>query len=269
VTRASGGRVARVLLIHWNEDEARERARRLARAGHDVTPFWQASGRAPLERLREKPPDAFVIDLARRPSQGRDMATWLRAQAPTRGVPLVLVGATREMAAQLRGLLPDAPRTTWRSLPKALQRALASPPERPANPGVLAGYSGTPLPRKLGIKAGTAVRLIGAPDDFAATLGELPEGASLVTRGQAPVVVAFLRSRRELAARFPRATAAAEDGGRVWLAWPKKASGVATDVTETHVRAHGLENGWVDFKICAIDATWSGLAFARRKVGGR
>jgi len=129
-----------------------------------------------------------------------------------------------------------------------------------------AGYSGTPLPKKLGIKDRSTVALANAPADFAATLGSLPAGATLHAnpRGRRDLTVWFVRSLKELRAAIPRMVTASKQGG-VWIAWPKKASGIATDVSETEVRALGLAAGLVDHKICAINATWSGLRFALRK----
>ncbi len=129
------------------------------------------------------------------------------------------------------------------------------------------GYSGTPLPKKLGIKAGSAVALLGAPADFESTLGGVPEGVRFKkqARGKADVILLFARSRTELRRRFPSAANAVAETGRLWMCWPKKASGVATDLTQDAVRGQGLDNGFVDYKIAAIDATWSGLCFARRK----
>lgn len=128
-----------------------------------------------------------------------------------------------------------------------------------------AGYSGTPLPKKLGIKEGSTVAAIRAPDDFAKTLGKLPAGARLHSnpRGKRNLTVWFVRSLKELRAAIPRMVKASKQG-HVWMAWPKKASGVTTDVSETQVRELGLAAGLVDFKICAIDHTWSGLCFALR-----
>jgi hypothetical protein len=129
----------------------------------------------------------------------------------------------------------------------------------------MVGYSGTPLPRKLGIKEGSVTALLGAPDGFEATLGPLPDGARLRRdgRGHPDLVVAFGRSRAELARRWDSAERL---GAPIWIAWPKKASGVATDLDENAVRDHGLARGWVDHKVAAIDETWSGLRFARRKT---
>ena len=128
-----------------------------------------------------------------------------------------------------------------------------------------AGYSGTPLPKKLGITEGKTVALAGAPAEFVATLGRLPAGAALHQnpRGRRDLTICFVRSLKELRAAIPRMVAASRQGG-VWFAWPKQASGIATDVSETEVRMLGLAAGLVDHKICAIDATWSGLRFVRR-----
>lgn len=130
----------------------------------------------------------------------------------------------------------------------------------------MAGYSGTPLPQKLGIEAGHRLALIGAPRGFLDVLGALPEGVSVSAdaRGAADVVVFFVDRRVELAKRFGGVARRLSEAGGLWVAWPKKASGVATDVTETEVRAIGLAAGLVDNKVCAIDETWSGLRFVIR-----
>ena len=109
--------------------------------------------------------------------------------------------------------------------------------------------------------------LVDAPDGFPALLGMLPEGARLLhnPRGKRDLTVWFVRSLRELRVAMPRMVFASQQGG-VWIAWPKRASGIATDVSETEVRALGLAAGLVDHKICAIDHTWSGLRFALRKA---
>ena len=134
-----------------------------------------------------------------------------------------------------------------------------------------AGYSGTPLPKKLGIGAGSVVGLDGAPRGFEATLDELPAGARLrrSLAGSPNVALVFVRSNAEVAERFPRAIDAVSDGARLWIVWPKKSSRLAGDVTEDTVRACGLSHGWVDYKVCAVDADWSGLCFAKRKVTAR
>lgn len=129
-----------------------------------------------------------------------------------------------------------------------------------------AGYSGTPLPRKLGIKPEARLGLIGAPDGFDGVLGELPPGVSVrrLLQGSFDVIVAFFVRRSELERRLPACRDALTPAGGLWLAWPKRGSGVATDLGEGMVRELGLAAGLVDNKVCAIDATWSALRFVFR-----
>ena len=131
----------------------------------------------------------------------------------------------------------------------------------------MAGYSGTPLPRKLGIKPGHRVLALGAPEGFVdGTLGELPDGVALRTtaRGSADVIVSFHDRRAELARRMPRLRELMEPAAGLWIAWPKRSSGVDTDLTEDVVRELALANRLVDNKVCAIDETWSGLRLVIR-----
>jgi hypothetical protein len=133
--------------------------------------------------------------------------------------------------------------------------------------GASAGYSGTPLVRKLGIKPEARLGLIGAPDGFDATLGELPPGVRVRRRLSAQpfdVIVAFHSGRAELERRLPALAGALEPNGGLWIAWPKRASGVPTDVTESVVRDLGLAAGLVDNKVCAVDQVWSGLRLVYR-----
>jgi len=132
----------------------------------------------------------------------------------------------------------------------------------------MADYSGTPLPKKLGIKSGSVVALLGAPEGFEKTLGALPDDVQLKNRAQglSTVTLLFTKSRAVLERRFPAAARTLEEGGRLWILWPKKASGVASDLNQNEVRAFGLAQSFVDFKISAIDETWSGLCFTQRRA---
>ena len=244
------------------------RAADLRRAGHDVR-VLRPKGLPDLRALRRGPPDAIVIDLGRLPSQGGAIATALRQQKATRAVPLVFVAGDPEKTRRVRALLPDAVCTTWPGLRAALRRALAGgAAAAPVVPGTMAGYSGTPLPKKLGIRSGAGLALMGAPEGFHETLGPLPPGVAVREggRGLANVILLFVRSRAELARRFGSAARAMGEPAALWIAWPKRASGVRTDLAEQAVRDHGLAAGLVDYKIAAIDATWSGLCFARRRA---
>jgi hypothetical protein len=133
---------------------------------------------------------------------------------------------------------------------------------------VTAGYSGTPLARKLGIKDGCTVAVIGpAPEGLRAAVEPRPAGVRWRPRVRAPLdlVLAFFLERAEVVRRWPALTAAVGPEGTVWVAWPKRSSGVATDLTEDVFRDELLPTGWVDTKVCAIDETWSGLRFVLRK----
>jgi hypothetical protein len=128
------------------------------------------------------------------------------------------------------------------------------------------GYSGTPLPRKLGIREGARVAVVSAPDGFTRVLVPLPTGVQLRSgaRGRCDVVLFFVTRRAELVRRFPSFVRSLELDGGLWVAWPKRTSGVATDLAFDAVQSVGLDAGLVDNKVCAIDGTWSGLRFVRR-----
>jgi hypothetical protein len=128
------------------------------------------------------------------------------------------------------------------------------------------GYSGTPLPAKLGIKEGARLAFPGSPPEFAVALGRLPDAVKVKRRAVAPldVAVAFFTRRAQLERRLPALARAIHPDGGLWIAWPKRSSGVATDLTEDVVRELALGGGLVDNKVCAIDETWSGLRLVYR-----
>jgi hypothetical protein len=130
----------------------------------------------------------------------------------------------------------------------------------------MAGYSQTPLDKKLGIKPGHAVALLNAPNGFLKYLGPLPEGARVVddAKTKLDVVVLFVSDAADLRGSFARVAKRLNPAGGLWVGWPKKASGVPTDLTEDVVRRIGLDVGLVDNKVCAIDDVWSGLRFVIR-----
>jgi CheY-like chemotaxis protein len=197
-----------------------------------------------LRLVPEGPPDAFVIDLERRPSDGREVGAWLRRLKATRHVPIVFAGGAPDKVARVRDLMPDAAFASWEDIVPAVERAVAQPP-------------GHPL----------VVALSGAPDGFAARL----EGATVRTsdRGCADFVVLFVREQAELERRLPAAIRSITDGGSLWIAWPKRASGISSDLTQVVVRRLGMDAGPVDYKVASFDETWSGLRFARRRAKGR
>ncbi|HEY8092008.1 MAG TPA: hypothetical protein VIF09_29305 [Polyangiaceae bacterium] len=131
----------------------------------------------------------------------------------------------------------------------------------------MVGYSGTPLAKKLGLKAPMALVTIGAPDDYADWLGELPEGVTLTPRRPAKVQAAhvFATRRADMAKHLTTLRKALEPAGFVWMSWPKKASKVETDITEDTIREVALPMGFVDVKVCAVTDVWSGLKLVIRK----
>jgi hypothetical protein len=131
----------------------------------------------------------------------------------------------------------------------------------------MAGYSATPLPQKLGIKPGLTVVTINAPGNYRRLLHIIPEGVTFSDRlkPDSSFVHVFIKKRSELADRLPVLREKVADTGTVWVSWPKRSSGVPTDVTEDLVRDVALPLGFVDVKVCAIDETWSGLKLMVRR----
>ena len=258
----------RVLLIHQNAVEASERAKTLRAAAYDVTVIVP-QGLKFLREVRRVIPDAIVIDIERLPSVGRDIGIALRMAKSTRNLPMVFAGGVPEKIAGIRMSLPDASYAPWPKIGTVLKRAMAArhttDPVVPRS--IFEPYSGTPLLKKLGIKPNSSIALIDAPDGFSNSLGPLPEGAKLLDkpcRG-CDLTMWFVRSSRELNRRIKKISADLDDG-LIWISWPKKTSTIVSDLSQVSVRGAGLASGMVDFKVCAIDATWSGLLFKRRKA---
>lgn len=260
--------MTRVRLIHWDVEEGPSCLKVLATESYQVE--WDARpGPDLFKRLTADPPAALVIDLSRLPSAGRDLALEVRLRRSTRHVPLVFVGGDPAKVDRVRELLPDAVFTGWPEIGTALRRAIDAPPVDPIVPeSRMAGYSGVPLAKKLGITEGMAVSLVDVPEGFASGLGELPRGVVLreSLRGRAALIVWFVRSRKAMRRRMDQIAARAA-AAPVWIAWPKQSSDVESDLTQHVVRRTAEDAGLVDYKICAIDSTWSGLLFTRRPGG--
>lgn len=254
-----------VRLIHWNAAEAEECVQIIADLGHEVV--HKVFDANELRNIRETPPNAVVIDLSRLPSQGRDLGINLRKHKTTRHIPLLFVGGDQKKVGRIKEILPDAIYTHWDRIGESLKQAISKPLEDPVVPGSLfEAYSGKQLPIKLGIKPDSVLVLIGAPENIDDILGELPEGVILRKRdqGRRDMTLWFPKSREDMEHRLERMSTFAEAGG-LWIIWPKKSSGVVSDLSQTVVRKSGLDAGLVDFKICSINKTWSGLRFTLRK----
>jgi CheY-like chemotaxis protein len=253
----------RIRLIHWNAAEAEERADRLRAIGCEVESDLP-SGPEFLRAFKASLPDAVVVDLSRIPSQGRDVALALRATKATRQVPIVFVEGD---AAKRAGVARNC---RMRSSPvggdpRRFEAGHRHPRWADEPTSALAGYSGTPLPKKLGIKTGSRVALIGAPADFAGTLGPLPEGAQLSDKPHpdSDLVLWFIRSGRDLERGIaPRARALVR--GSMWIVWPKKASAQKTDLVEQAVRRLVSPPAWSTQGLRG-GRNLVGLLFTRRK----
>ena len=252
-----------VRLIHWNQDEGLERRQQLEAFGFDAAFDFGEGLSAVLRDLRASLPDAVVIDLTRFPYHGRELARTLRGSKSTRHLPLVFVGGEPEKVKTTKALLPDATYATWGRAKVAIEKAIATPVKNPINPGDL--MSGRPLAAKLGVKPGFKIALLASPKGFADTLKPLPPKVTFSARPDPNVdlYLCFARSVRELHAHL--LSLGLVERQTLWLLWPKKASGVKSDLDGNVVRTTGLGAGWVDYKVCSVDATWSGLAFKRKK----
>ena len=251
----------RICLIHWKKlDEATARAQAFADAGMRVDIITEYTV---LRTLRDEPIDAYVVSMDRLPSQGKEAAIGIRSSRKTRHVPLVVVGAQKRRSG-IEAIFADAVYADWDDAVCAVENAVANPPADPIVFRQAAQPSKTPLWKKLGIKGSTVVGLFEAPPDFEDALRGTPDGTTLT---RAPdlacdVTLWFVRSRDELDAQIGGMSAFARRGKPFWIAWPKKSSGMKSDLSDSIVRETGLAAGLVDYKVCAIDATWSGYCFA-------
>jgi len=251
----------RVRLLHWNAAEALSTKDRLLGSGFQVE-YDQEFDSALLRQWREDPPNAFVIDLSRLPSHGREIAIALRQSPKTRQVPIVFCDGAPEKLKRIKDVLPDAAYCTGDELVKTLK--LVRPLRTPVKPlDMMNRYGSRTTAQKLGIGEGSTVALIDPPRDLSTILGELPKGIEFVEQRGA-VTLCFVHSADDLRADMSRARSLARMT-KLWIVWRKKSAAAHDGVTEGLVRETGIALGLVDYKICAIDKTWSAMLFAQRK----
>lgn len=258
--------MANIRLIHWHAAEAAQQIELLRATGHEVA-YEEKINHAIGRRIRETRPDAVVIDLSRLPSHGREIAVYLRGQKSTRDLPLVFVGGVEEKVAAIRQLLPDATYTTVGKLKSAIRSAIKNKPASPVvPPRMMERYALRTPAQKLGVKPDSAVAVFDAPRGYAQILGELPTGAMLHEEPASPcdVTVWFAHDPEAFLAALPRMQRLALKT-KLWVAWKKKSAAPTSRLSEDFVRNAAIAGGLVDYKVCAIDATWSGLALAAKR----
>lgn len=248
----------RIRLVHWNSEKGAERAMLLAPLGYDVDARRLAS--SSMKEFRENPPDAVIIDLSRLPSAGQEIAALLRKSKSTRLIPLIFVEGAPGKVDRAKQLIPDARFTTYAKIGPVLEDVLANPPREAVVPRSWFGPdSPTPLSKKLGIKEEQIIGLVNAPEGFEA---QIPGAACRRNPKSAiPLTLWFLESRAGLESALPKIVQRAIDGG-VWIIWRKTTKEYKPDLNSKLVRDLCLAAGLVDFKICAVDETWTGMRFA-------
>jgi hypothetical protein len=256
-----------VRLVCWNEDEARERVESLAGSGFEIdgSPF-KVSGL--ITHFKKLAPAAVLIDLDRKPSYGQAVAGMLRQSPSTRHLPLVLAGGAPEKLERIRKELPDVVFVEWKNAARALKKAIAHPVINPALPVPhMMRYQGSGLITKLGLKPNQKVALIAPPEGFEELVGEWPEGCEIQPKftGRTELAIWFIRSAREMVAVADHLGVRLRKGVSAWICYPKKAGRHKVDFNGFDVRAACLEVGLVDYKICAIDADWTGMKFTRKR----
>jgi hypothetical protein len=257
-----------VRLVCWKQEVARERARLVEESGFHVDASPLNPGGL-IGHLRANLPAAVLIDLDRLPSHGREVAVALRNCKATRHVPIVFAGGVEEKVQRIRKELPDAQFTGWNGAARALKKALRTAPAEPVQPTPhMQRYAGSSLVKKLGFVPKMKTALLGAPEDFVEKLGELPEGVEVQARlsSQTKLAIWFVRSRQELESETELVSARLPMGSSVWIVHPKQTGRYRVDFNQNDVRAAGVAAGLVDYKVCAVDADWSGLKFTQKKA---
>jgi hypothetical protein len=257
----------RVRLFHWNAKEAAEFIDSLRAAGHKVD-YDEKIVPELFRGIRDSPPDAFVVFLARLPSQGREVATALRGFKATRHVPIVFVDGIPEKVEAVRSQLPDAVYTSRQRMGPALSNALAHPPAAPVVPTqMMDRYAARTAAQKLGIAEGASVALLDPPRDYAKVLGQIPKRVTFVedVGPGCSVTLWFVEDAETYRSALPRRRALA-GRTKLWILWPKRRAREPAAISEQIVRDAALALGLVDYKICSVNERWSALAFARKKA---
>jgi len=257
----------RILYFHWNKEEAVINVSKIKLNGY-VTELGILNSQADFKTIRIDPPNIFVIDLSRLPSHGREVAVGLRSYKSTKQIPLIFVDGAKEKVEKVKQVLPDSIYCSWKNLKAGIKKAESIDVEKLIpKKNIMQAYWNTPIFQKLGIKENSTVGLIDPPKKIKEILGELPQGVKLVKnpKKQSELFLLFALFMGGLESNFEEMNRQLSEKGSVWILWPKKTSGIESDLSQNEVRNYGLARGFVDYKVCSFDETWSGLKFCRRK----
>ena len=257
-----------VRLVCWDEDLARQRLESLAGCGVEIdgSPFKVSGLIGHFKRLA---PAAVLIDLDRKPSYGSAVAGMLRQSPSTRHLPIVFAGGAPDKLPRIRQELPDAVFVEWKDAGKALKKAAARPLLNPVTPApYMERFKASSLAAKLGLKPDLKLAVIAPPEGFEELVGDWPEGAEIQPKFTAKTELAiwFVRSAREMVAVADHLGVHLRKGVSAWICYPKQAGRYKVDFNSFDLRAACLEVGLVDYKICSVDADWSGMKFTRKKA---
>lgn len=253
-----------IQLIHWNEKEAHLRSLYFQSQGNIVY-HTIPSGKKLIKQIADNHTEIIIISLERLPSQGRDIALWLRKNRTTRTIPIAFVEGTPTKVAAIKSLLPDAVFHSWKTISSSVGDIIASAPTKPHVPASLfAAYSQTPLHKKMGVKSGMRVCMLDAPADETLRTSILSNSAELCRDPEnADITLCFVTTKSSMITYL---ASLYESSNPVWFCWPKRTAKMNSELTQQIVRELGLAAGFVDYKICSINPIWSGLLFRRRKI---
>ena len=263
--------MSRIRLLHWNAQEATEYLELLRASGYDVE--YDDEFRPDMMRgWRESPPAAFVIDLSRLPSHGREIAIALRQSPATRRIPIVFCEGAEEKIARVQAELPDAAYSKRSTLRSALRRAIAHPPEQPVTPkDTMDRYASKTAAQKLGIKESSTVAVIDPPRDYVEVIGKLPPNVEMIPTDvsekplkKAPLTVCFIHGGNPLQATLSAVRELAPYT-KLWILWRKGKSKESGGIHEGVLRDYAIELGLVDYKVCSVNEIWSAMLFAAKK----
>ena len=255
-----------IRLVHQRAEEAAPRVASLRKLGFE--PLYDPITSTPLFRaIDANPPAAIVIDLTRMPSHGLHIGHALRRRKTTRFIPLIFAGGESEKVEKVRAILPDAVYCEWDAIGDAIRHAAGNAPGKPVVPPEMPiSKPGRLLVDKLGVKPDMKVVLIDAPRHAESLIEPLPDGAEIIHGREKGDLLIWFAADPDLFHSSVAEVFRVAGSVPVWIAWPKQASPSFAGLTQNIIRQTSIDLGWVDYKICSIDATWSGLLFQRRKA---